>query len=81
MNTLRLVHAALDAAAEEGMILDEEDQAELENNIQQMQETAASNGYSYSAYLNAIYGSVMTTEDTRSRVGQPAGEQVPHRAP
>ena len=62
VNTLRLVHAALDAAAEEGMTLDEEDQAELENNIQQMQETAASNGYSYSAYLNAIYGSVMTTE-------------------
>ena len=62
VNTLRLVHAALDAAAEEGMILDEEDQAELENNIQQMQETAAANGYSYSAYLNAIYGSVMTTE-------------------
>ena len=60
VSTMRLVHAALKAAEEEGMTLDEDDQAELEEGIQQMKDAASSNGYSYKSYLTAVYGSLMT---------------------
>ena len=66
---MRFVTAANAAAKEEGFQLSEEDEQEIAAAIQEMKDTAKSNGMSYKNYLSAIYGNLMTTgifeEDVR----------------
>ena len=61
MDTMRFVHAAVAAANQAGLTLDEEDQASLDASISSMKASAAQNGYSYKQYLNAVYGATMTS--------------------
>lgn len=63
VSTLKLVHAACNAAKEENLALDEEDQASIESNIAAVKETAEANGYTYENYLKAVFGSLMTPDD------------------
>ena len=53
VDTMRFVHAAVAAANQAGLTLDEEDQASLDASISSMKASAAQNGYSYKQYLNA----------------------------
>ena len=57
---MKFVSAAKAAAAEEGFTLSEDDEAALANSIEQTKASAASNGVSYSRYLESVYGSLMT---------------------
>ena len=43
-------------AAEEGIVLDESDQADIDASLEQIRETAKQNDYSLDAYLRAVYG-------------------------
>lgn len=43
-------------AQEEGIALDESDQADIDANLEQIRETAKENDYSLDAYLRAVYG-------------------------
>lgn len=61
VENMRFVHAAKAAAQAENVTLDSEDQADLDAAVESMKSAAAQAGYTYSAYLNAIYGSTMTT--------------------
>ena len=61
VDTMRFVHAAVAAANQAGLTLDEEDQASLDASISSMKASAAQNGYSYKQYLNAVYGATMTS--------------------
>ena len=57
---MKYVSAAKAAAAAEGFTLSEEDEAGIASSIQTMKDNAASNGVSYSRYLENMYGSLMT---------------------
>ena len=59
---MRYVTAAKAAAAEEGFILSEDDEAEIAYTIETMKSTASSNGMSYGSYLKNAYGSLMTAD-------------------
>lgn len=63
VSTLKLVHAACNAAKADGITLDEDDQATIDSNIASLKETAEANGYTYKSYLTAVFGSLMTPAD------------------
>ena len=60
INTMKYIHAATKAAAEAGTSLDSEDEATIKVNVDSMKSAAATAGYSYGAYLKAVYGATMT---------------------
>lgn len=60
VSSMKFVHAVLAKANEEGMTLDDGDIESFNTSIEQLKAQASSSGYSYKAYLNLIYGSVMT---------------------
>ena len=60
VDTMRLVHAAKDAAQAENMTLEQAELDAFNANIEAMKSQAAANGYSYKSYLNAVYGATMT---------------------
>ena len=62
VDSMRFVQGIMAKVEAEGLELDEADLAEFDANIASMKATAASNGYSYKAYLTATYGSTMTPE-------------------
>lgn len=61
VDSIRAVDIALAKAEEEGMTLTEEDMEDFTSTVETLKTQAQSNGYSYSSYLKAIYGEVMTT--------------------
>lgn len=61
VETMRFVTAANAAAKEEGFQLSEEDEQAIADNIQELKDTAKTNGMSYKSYLSALYGNLMTT--------------------
>lgn len=61
VQTMRFVHAAKTAAQAEGVKLEDEDIANFDTAVESMKSAAAQAGYTYSAYLNAVFGSTMTT--------------------
>ena len=60
VDNMRLVHAAKTAAKEEGIVLDGEELEAYNENLEAFKSAAAQQGYSYKAYLTAIYGPTMT---------------------
>jgi len=60
VETMRFVHAATAAAKEAGVALESEDLESYNESLTSLKESAAKNGFSYKAYLNALYGSTMT---------------------
>lgn len=60
VNNMKFVHAAKTAAAAEGVTLDADDETVIKNNIDSMKSTASASGYSYGAYLKAMYGNTMS---------------------
>lgn len=60
ITSMKFVHAAVKSAEAENMALDEDDMATLDANVEAMKTQASSYGYSYKAYLNAVYGPAMT---------------------
>ena len=61
VNNMKFVQAAKKIAGEQNITLDEEDQKQLDENLTAMKDAAAGAGFTYSAYLKAIYGATMTS--------------------
>lgn len=61
VNSMKFVQAAKKAAQEQNITLDEEDQKQYDENLQSMKDAAAEAGFTYKAYLKAIYGATMTS--------------------
>lgn len=61
VNNMKFIHAAKKAAEAEGLALDSEDLDVVKANVDSMKSNASANGYSYGAYLKAVYGSTMTS--------------------
>jgi len=60
VNSMKFIHATLAKAEAEGLTLDEAELSALDTNIQAIKDQAAANGYSYKAYLSAVFGAGMT---------------------
>lgn len=60
VETMKYVHAAVTAAKAAGVSLDSDDEAAVKSNVDSVKSAAASAGYSYGAYLKAVYGPTMT---------------------
>ncbi len=60
VDNMKYIHAATTAAKEANISLDSEDEETVKANVDSLKTTAASSGYSYGAYLKAVYGSTMT---------------------
>jgi len=60
VESMKFIHAAKTAAQNDGLALDDSDQETLNANVDSMKESAKSAGYSYGAYLKAVYGPTMT---------------------
>lgn len=58
--SIKYIKASVIYAQENGIELDEDDLATVEENIEELKTTASSNNYSISAYLRAYYGKGMT---------------------
>ena len=69
VDTMRFVHAAVAAANQAGLTLDEEDQASLDASISSMKASAAQNGYSSKQYHDLLHLRVL-------RQGHAPGHQV-----
>ena len=61
VETMKFVQAAKKAAQEQNIALEAEDQQQLEENLKSMKNAAAEAGFTYGAYLKAIYGATMTS--------------------
>lgn len=57
---IRYIKACLAYAAENGIVLDEEDYAKADETMAQLEATADSNNYSLAAYIRASYGKAMS---------------------
>ncbi|MDE7221393.1 MAG: peptidylprolyl isomerase [Oscillospiraceae bacterium] len=66
VDNMKYIHAAVKAAGEAGISLDSEDEAVVKQNVDSMKSAAASNGYSYGAYLKAMYGATITSSIVES---------------
>jgi len=60
VNSLKYIQGVLAKAKAENMTMEAEDNASLESSIQGMKDQAAAGGYSYKAYLTAVFGQGMT---------------------
>lgn len=60
VDNMKYIHAATVAAKAAGLSLDSDDEATVTANVDGMKANAASAGYSYGAYLKAVYGATMT---------------------
>lgn len=61
VNNMKFVQAVKKTAAEQNIALDDEDQKQLDENLAAMKNAAAEAGFTYGAYLKAIYGATMTS--------------------
>jgi len=61
VNNMKFVQAAKKIAQEQNVALEAEDQKQLEDNLASMKRAAAEAGFTYKAYLKAIYGATMTS--------------------
>ncbi len=60
VDNMRFVQAAKKSAQEQNITLEAEDQQQLDENLKSMKDAAAEAGFTYKAYLKAIYGATMT---------------------
>ena len=61
VENMKFIHAAKTAAKSAGLSLDADDQEIVKANVESMKSSAKSAGYSYGAYLKAVYGPTMTS--------------------
>ena len=61
VENMKYIHAAVKAAGEANVKLDSDDETTVKANVDGMKSAAAASGYSYNAYLRAMYGSTMTS--------------------
>lgn len=61
VESMKFVHAAKTAAADSGLALESSDEDTVKANVDSMKSNAKEAGYSYGAYLKAVYGPTMTS--------------------
>ena len=66
VDNMKYIHAAVKAAKEANVTLDSDDEANIKANVDSMKSAAAQYGYSYSAYIKAMYGSTVTASVVES---------------
>ena len=66
INNMKFIHAAVKAAKEANITLDSDDEADVKANVDSMKSAAAQYGYSYGAYVKAMYGSTVTSSVVES---------------
>ena len=66
INNMKFIHAAVKAAKEANITLDSDDEADVKANLDSMKSAAAQYGYSYGAYVKAMYGSTVTASVVES---------------
>ena len=62
VNSAKFTHAAVKAAEAEGIAFDDDDKELFSTNIQAMKDAAKEAGYSYKAYIGALFGPLVTPE-------------------
>lgn len=60
VDNMKFVQAAKTAAAAENFTLSADDETIVKNSVQNMKDSASASGYSYGAYLKAMFGNTMT---------------------
>ena len=66
VNNMKFIHAAVKAAKEANVTLDSDDEADVKANLDSLKSAAAQYGYSYGAYVKAMYGSTVTASVVES---------------
>ena len=66
VDSMKYIHAAVKAAKAANITLDSDDEADVKANLDSMKSAAAQYGYSYGAYVKAMYGSTVTASVVES---------------
>ena len=66
IDNMKFIHAAVKAANGAGITLDSDDEADVKANLDSLKSAAAQYGYSYGAYVKALYGSTVTASVVES---------------